>query len=79
MTIPRDSVTVLYIVREGYGNQSINYFIEQTKTGIAILDLGQSEWHLLANHSCWLSSEQLFAGLVQVGKSSQLKRIRAVG
>ena len=68
MTVPRDSVTALYIVREGYGNQSMNYFIEQTKTGI--LDLGQSEWHLLANHSCWLSSEQLFAGLDQVGKSS---------
>ena len=75
MTVPRDPATVLYIVREGYGNQSMNYFIEQTNTGIfvpkyAILDLGQSEWHLLANHSCWLSSEQLFAGLVQVGKSS---------
>ena len=76
MTVPRDSVTVLYIVLEGYGNQSMNYFIEQTKTGIVfvrmytILDLGQSEWLLLANHSCWLSSQQLFAGLVQVGKSS---------
>ena len=34
MTVPRDSVTVLYIVRERYGNQSMNYFIEQTKMGI---------------------------------------------
>ena len=30
MTVPRDSVTVLYIAREGYGNQFMNYFIEQT-------------------------------------------------
>ena len=72
MTVPRDSVTVLYKVREGYDNQSMNYFIEQSTTvpKYAILDFGQSEWHLLANHSCWLSREQLFTGLVQVGKSS---------
>ena len=34
MTVPRDSVTVLYTVLEGYSNQSMNNFIEQTKTGI---------------------------------------------
>ena len=32
--VPRDSVTVLYIVWEGYGNQSIHNLIEQAKTGI---------------------------------------------
>ena len=30
----------------------------------------QSELHLLANHSCCLSSEQLSTGLVQFGKST---------
>ena len=79
MTLPRDSVTVLYIVWEGYGNQSMNNFIEQTKAGNSVrlcsnvrhpIGIEQSEWHLPANHSCCLSSEQLFAGLVQFGKST---------
>ena len=31
MTVPRDSVTVLYIVWKGYGNQSMNNFIEERR------------------------------------------------
>ena len=47
MAVPRDSVTVLYIVWDGYGNESVNFFIEQTKTDpsvpkYAILGLEQS-------------------------------------
>ena len=35
VTVPKDSVVVLYVFWEGYSNQTVNNFIKQTKAGIS--------------------------------------------
>ena len=97
MAVPRDSIAVLYIIREGYGDLPMYNLIKQTKTGVSPSLLqcaptkvlaegfGQSELHLPFDQNCQLSSEQLFAGLVQFGRyvsyglgPRQLRRTQAV-